>query len=57
VLVGLGETAGAVTVQVLWPAGTVEEWQGVSIDRWVTLKEGTGTMKEGTGALAKAGKR
>ena len=42
VLVGLGEAVGAVTVRVRWPTGGTEEWRDVSINRWVTLKEGTG---------------
>ena len=41
-LVGLGDAVGAVTVRVRWPAGGTEEWHDVSIDRWVTVKEGTG---------------
>jgi hypothetical protein len=42
VLVGLGDAAGAVTVQVRWPGGRTEEWSDQAIDRWTTLKEGTG---------------
>ena len=43
VLVGLGDSAGAATVRIRWPAsGIVEEWRNVEIDRWTTLKEGTG---------------
>jgi hypothetical protein len=42
VLVGLGETADPVTVKVRWPDGGEDEWRDVAIDRWTTLKEGTG---------------
>jgi hypothetical protein len=42
VLVGLGDSAEAVTVRVLWPDGRAEEWNDVAIDRYTTLKEGSG---------------
>jgi hypothetical protein len=42
VLVGLGESTAAPTVRVRWPDGRVEEWAGVPIDRWTTLREGSG---------------
>jgi hypothetical protein len=42
VLVGLGRSAEKPNVQVRWPNGQVEEWSDVAIDRWITLKEGTG---------------
>lgn len=42
VLVGLGESSEPVTVRVLWPGGSTEEWHGVQIDRYLTLKEGSG---------------
>ena len=42
VLVGLGPSAEPPTVQVHWPAGRVEAWHDVAIDRWTTLKEGSG---------------
>jgi hypothetical protein len=42
VLVGLGTLTDAPTVRVHWPDGRVEEWSGVAIDRWMTLKVGTG---------------
>jgi hypothetical protein len=41
VLVGLGTATGAVRVQAVWPDGTREEWSGVAIDTWTTLKQGT----------------
>ena len=43
VLVGLGDSAGPVRVRVTWPNGKNEEWADVPIDRWMTLKQGTGT--------------
>jgi len=42
VLVGLGMLTEAPTVRVRWPDGSTEEWRGVAIDRYTTLKEGTG---------------
>ena len=41
VLVGLGDSAEAPRVRVLWPDGKGEEWSSVSIDRYTTLTEGT----------------
>jgi hypothetical protein len=45
VLIGLGTATTAPTVRVRWPSGEFEEWSGVSIDRWTTLKEGTGRRR------------
>ena len=42
VLVGLGQSAAPPKVQVRWPSGRLEEWSDVAIDRWITLKEGSG---------------
>jgi hypothetical protein len=42
VLVGLGQSADAPTVQVQWPGGHVQEWTDVAGDRWITLREGSG---------------
>jgi hypothetical protein len=42
VLVGLGASAESPRVKVMWPSGRVEEFAGVPIDRYVTLKEGSG---------------
>lgn len=44
VLVGLGSSVDPVTVRVQWPApgGTLEEWTNVAVDRYVTLRQGTG---------------
>lgn len=42
VLVGLGTSTGPADVRVIWPTGRVEEWTGVSVDRYVTLEQGKG---------------
>ena len=42
VLVGLGASTETPAVKIRWPDGRFEEWSGVAIDRWTTLKEGTG---------------
>jgi hypothetical protein len=42
VLVGLGDASAPVTVRVQWPDGKTEEWANQAIDRWVTLKQGSG---------------
>jgi hypothetical protein len=45
VLAGLGQTAKPPRVRVVWPGGRVEEWADVPINRYTTLKEGSGTTK------------
>ena len=42
VLVGLGASADRPTVEVHWPDGGVEQWNDVAVDRWMTLKQGSG---------------
>ena len=42
VLVGLGESTEQPRVRVQWPSGRTEEWAQVPIDRYATLKEGSG---------------
>jgi hypothetical protein len=42
VLVGLGASTEPVTVRVQWPDGKMEEWANQGIDRWTTLKQGSG---------------
>jgi len=42
VLVGLGTMTDAPTVRVHWPDGRAEAWSDVAIDRWMTLREGSG---------------
>jgi enediyne biosynthesis protein E4 len=41
VLVGLGQSTAVRAIQVIWPGGRVEEWSGVPIDRYTTLREGS----------------
>ena len=45
VLVGLGTSAKPVRVRVVWPDGKTEEWNDVPLNRYTTLKEGSGTAK------------
>jgi enediyne biosynthesis protein E4 len=47
VLAGLGDSTKPPTVRVQWPDGRVEEWRGITIDRYTTLKEGAGTPAAG----------
>jgi hypothetical protein len=42
VVVGLGTSTDPVTVRVQWPDGKTEEFANQAIDRWVTLKQGSG---------------
>jgi hypothetical protein len=42
VLFGLGAATSAGRVRVVWPGGRVEEWSGVPVDRYTTLREGSG---------------
>ena len=42
VVVGLGGSVERPNLIVRWPAGRVEEFDSVAIDRYVTLQEGTG---------------
>jgi hypothetical protein len=42
ILVGLGSLSDPVRVRVLWPDGRVEQWRDVPIDRYTTLRQGTG---------------
>ncbi|MFN7985383.1 MAG: CRTAC1 family protein [Vicinamibacterales bacterium] len=41
VLVGLGTSADAPRVRVVWPDGKAEEWTSVQADRYSTLTQGT----------------
>jgi hypothetical protein len=45
VLVGLGRSSKPVRVRVVWPGGATEEWNDVAVDRYTTLKEGTGSAR------------
>ncbi len=42
VLVGLGDSTDVTAVRAYWPSGQVEEWTDVSVDRYTTLREGSG---------------
>jgi hypothetical protein len=42
VVVGLGTSSDPVTVRVQWPDGKTEEFANQAVDRWVTLKQGSG---------------
>jgi hypothetical protein len=42
VLAGLGDAARIDGIRVEWPGGRVEEWTGVPLDHYSTLKEGEG---------------
>jgi hypothetical protein len=42
VLVGRGDDTAPQRVQVRWPDGTTEGWSDVAVDRWTTLRKGTG---------------
>jgi hypothetical protein len=42
VLAGLGPSGHAPTVRVIWPDGKTETWTAVPIDRYTTLREGSG---------------
>ena len=42
ILVGLGDTAGSVAVDILWPSGRREQWGEIGSDQWTTLQEGEG---------------
>ncbi len=42
-IVGLGRDAAILSVEISWPDGTVESWNGLQIDRWHTLRQGTGS--------------
>jgi len=45
VLAGLGQTTKPPRVRVLWPDGRAEEWADVPINRYTTLKEGSGSAR------------
>ncbi len=46
VLFGLGSSAELPRVRALWPEGRVETWSVPGIDRWITLRAGTGEEVE-----------
>jgi hypothetical protein len=42
VLVGLGASADPVSITVQWPDGSQERWADLAVDRWTTVRQGTG---------------
>jgi len=46
VLVGLGAQDAIRKVRVHWPAGNIEEWSALAVDRYTTLRAGEGTGVE-----------
>ena len=42
VLIGVGTSTAPVTIRVQWPDGKTEEWADQAVDRWTTLKQGSG---------------
>ena len=44
VLVGLGAAATVSRIRVVWPSGKAEDWTSIAVDRWITLKEGSGAQ-------------
>ena len=42
VLIGLGDASGPAAIRVHWLDGSVEEWTGIEIDRYTTLRQGSG---------------
>jgi hypothetical protein len=45
VLFGLGDAAEITKVQAHWISGRVEEWTGLPLGKYTTLREGSGTRK------------
>jgi hypothetical protein len=46
VLIGLGTAAELVKVEVRWPDGSRERWPPLAVDRYHTLRAGSGTASE-----------
>nr|MBS0020343.1 CRTAC1 family protein [Gammaproteobacteria bacterium] len=44
VLVGLGNDTEVASVQIHWPSGRIEQWQGLPVDRYSNLREGEGQL-------------
>lgn len=45
VLFGLGDASEIIKVQAYWVSGRVEEWTGLPLGKYTTLREGSGTVK------------
>ena len=46
VLVGLGDSTDVTAVRAHWPNGRVEQWTDITVDRYTTLREGSGKVVE-----------
>ncbi|MGC1953098.1 MAG: CRTAC1 family protein [Gammaproteobacteria bacterium] len=44
VLVGLGDDTEVASVQIHWPSGRIEQWRGLPVDRYSSLREGEGQL-------------
>jgi hypothetical protein len=44
VLVGLADSSEVTKVRAEWVSGRVEEWTGLAVDKYVTLREGSGRL-------------
>ncbi len=49
VLVGLGDQTTVPRIRVVWPSGRVEDWTGIAVGRWITLREGSGAQVQPNG--------
>ena len=49
VLFGLGEDPAVAAVEVWWPDGAAESWPIAAVDRYLTLRQGSGTALGGGG--------
>ena len=45
ILFGLGDAPEITKVQAHWVSGRVEEWTGLPLGKYTTLREGSGTVK------------
>ena len=45
VLIGLAQAEKISRARVIWPDGRIEEWADVPVNRYTTLKEGTGSAR------------
>ncbi len=48
VLIGLGPASAVDRLRVRWPSGRVEQWDGPPVDRYIELREGSGSPVEPT---------
>jgi hypothetical protein len=45
VLVGLAQAEKISRARVIWPDGSVEEWADVPVNRYTTLRQGSGSAR------------